>query len=337
MSTLVLRLDADPKIGIGHAMRCFALAEAARQRGLAVHLLYHSCPQDILEKYIRIGVTTLPITWPPFEQEDGALCANYANRMGGNWILLDSYQTTKGFIEAAQSEGLHVLAIDDEGRDGIMTADVIVNQNISANQNWYSSKHAASTLLLGTDYVMLRSDLRQVIQHEATQSILVTTGGTDDLNISPSVLNALIPLLQGIEKLRLVIGPANPNAVALKKTYQNSPQVELLENVQDMPSLLCDAKLVITGAGSTVWECLSLGVPFITMILAENQRAIAEELSLKDYAASAGDATSPDFQTRLEKLYLNFKNAPEAFSQRTEKGKLLIDGQGVFRILDTIQ
>ena len=335
MNALAIRVDANEQIGIGHAMRCFALAEAARERGIAVHMLYQSCPSDILDRYASIGATTQEINWAPFYAEDGKRSAEKALEVNARWMIVDSYQTYAEFVAAVKSLGIHVMAIDDDGREAVIGADIIVNQNISACSAWYEKSHAS--LRLGTDYVMLRSDFRHEAHSPEKNAILITTGGGDDLNISPHLVRALIDKLEADETIQLVIGPANPHAAEIIETFKDLGQVSLLKNVSDMPKLIRSAKLVITGAGSTVWECLALGTPFITMILADNQIAIAEHLSGQKFAPTSGDARDSGFIDRLGEQLDYFRNNPTAFTRNSRRGKELIDGRGVFRILDSIQ
>ena len=48
------------------------------------------------------------------------------------------------------------------------------------------------------------------------------------------------------------------------------------------------ADLAISGAGSTCWELACMGLPAVTLVLAENQRAIAEQLNAAGLVLNLG-------------------------------------------------
>lgn len=63
----------------------------------------------------------------------------------------------------------------------------------------------------------------------------------------------------------------------IKAAFADCPaQVEILSCVEDMPALLLDTDLCITAGGSTCWELMCLGVPFLLVEIAENQRMIVQ-------------------------------------------------------------
>ena len=63
---------------------------------------------------------------------------------------------------------------------------------------------------------------------------------------------------------------------------------EVLAGVRDMAAVMDWADLAVTAAGSTCYELALLGVPFITLILAENQEKIAKYLQSADIAPNIG-------------------------------------------------
>jgi spore coat polysaccharide biosynthesis predicted glycosyltransferase SpsG len=103
-----------------------------------------------------------------------------------------------------------------------------------------------------------------------------------------------------------------------------------------MAEVLQHADLVVSSAGSTVWECLALGVPLVTMILAENQNDNATYLSETGIATTARSCRGEGFLDSLsQQVRASVANPVQAFAN-ADKGRNLIDGKGAFRIIDRL-
>ena len=70
------------------------------------------------------------------------------------------------------------------------------------------------------------------------------------------------------------------DADRIRAAFAHCPaNLEILPRVDDMPALLLDTDLCITAGGSTCWELCCLGVPFLTVEVAENQHEIIAALA----------------------------------------------------------
>ena len=65
MSLLLLRADAGPLIGMGHVMRCLALAEPWLQAGNAVTLLTAAPSSAVRARAESLGVSLLELSGAP--------------------------------------------------------------------------------------------------------------------------------------------------------------------------------------------------------------------------------------------------------------------------------
>jgi RimJ/RimL family protein N-acetyltransferase len=165
---------------------------------------------------------------------------------------------------------------------------------------------------------------------------LITIGGSDADNASEQVLRSLA-FLARIDKdkdleVTLVIGSGNPHGEALEAASERCPiPVRIARSVQDMPAWMAWADVAIAGAGVTSYELCYMGLPSLLLIVAENQRRIAERLSELGMAANAGPAREfrgELFAGQLQTL-IDSSHRRGEMSQRALE---LVDGFGSDRV-----
>jgi spore coat polysaccharide biosynthesis predicted glycosyltransferase SpsG len=133
-----------------------------------------------------------------------------------------------------------------------------------------------------------------------------------------------------------VVGAGNPNLDDLRQFADSESGVRLLHNVADMPALMAWADLAIAAGGSTNYELAFMGLPTITVILAENQRSIAEGLADAGIVRNLGDASTVSDEELGEAIQqlAGDRRAREAMSSR---GHQLVDGLGTKRVIGEME
>ena len=66
------------------------------------------------------------------------------------------------YQSALKRAGRKVLFVDDNGHAEHYSADLVLNQNAYASEDLYRNREAATELLLGLQYAMLRREFRSV-------------------------------------------------------------------------------------------------------------------------------------------------------------------------------
>ena len=332
---ILIRADADANSGTGHLMRCLAVAEAVVEKGTLPILLYHHAPASILERFSELGVSIVELHTTPHGLEDAQACDEVCQKEKCPWILVDGYLFDKPFFETLQNRKTKTIVIDDFARPPVLLADLIVNPSPKATAGWYQDH---PSLLLGLSFIPLRAEFRNQSHSFSSHhtQILITTGGGDDLNITPVIIRTLLSHLSPLITLKVIIGAANPHRDLLFENFANTPYLSLIENISHMAAEISQSNLVITGAGSTVWECLALGRPLLTMILADNQIDNERYFSRQDFALSAGDARKDEFPTRLLLEFQRFLKSPQTIQEKVTNFRPLIDSRGAFRIVEAL-
>lgn len=297
---LFVRADADSRIGTGHVMRCIALAQAWQDRGGRVTFLSHCESQGLRERILSEGFDFhfLEKAYPDLSDLGQTLSLVTAQKsetdqIEPRWLVLDGYHFSSEYQKTIHDAGISLLVVDDMNHLPYYHADIILNQNIDAQElRYHCDDH--TILLLGTRYVLLRREFlkyldfqRQIPQH--ARNILVTLGGADPDNVTLKVIEALKLLKDAEIEVKVIVGPANPHRAILTEALSSTCYpATLLTNPPDIPELMAWADLGICGGGSTCWEFGFMGLPSIVIVLAENQVRLAASLERQQHAVNVG-------------------------------------------------
>lgn len=342
---LVIRADADPRMGIGHVMRCLALGQAWEDAGGSVSFVT-ACRETAILARIgeqRWAVHRISSRHPdPRDSEETLRLLEQARSdlPGGKplWVVCDGYHFDALYQEALRSRGYNVLVIDDCNPLPRYDCDMLLNQNPTADLFDYACPDS-SIALRGLDYALLRREFRAPADRSLcadVSNLLVTLGGADPDNVTATVMRAVEASPGSIQTTRVVIGGANPHGPELQSIAARSEhRFELLTSVSDMRASLVWADLAVSACGSSLWELARMGVPSLSIVLAENQRLIAERLAGMGLIRLLGDtqaATSGAISAALNAL----ANDREVRLSMAEQGRRMVDGLGARRVVEAM-
>jgi UDP-2,4-diacetamido-2,4,6-trideoxy-beta-L-altropyranose hydrolase len=310
LKPLLIRADAGPGIGAGHAMRCLSLTEEWTARGGAV-LFFGDVPAPLAGKLRRAGAE--------LRSADELSAAPK-----GGWCVVDGYRFGVDVQSGLRGAGHHVLCIDDYAQIGAYAADAILDQNVAASEDDYP---AGARRLCGSRYVLLRREFRGRSSSGAAGRVLVTMGGNDVANVSLRVAQAA---LRAGAAVRVMLSATHPAREAIASAGADV--------VVDPPSVVEHMEwctLAVTASGTSAWELAALGVPSLQLFVAENQRRNTLRLAELGICSSLGapGALSDEALTRAVGALLADR---QARSQMAERGRALIDGQGAARVCDVL-
>ncbi len=332
--TLLVRADAGRATGTGHVMRCLALAEGWLDRGGAVVFIGETGSRSLAARLRSNGIEPIDLGSEPGSDEDAHHTCKVAGSSGARWVVLDGYMFSSRYQALVQREGFKVLVVDDNGDAGPYHAELILNQNIHAHASLYE-RSPSTRLLLGPRYALLRREFRHWRHWRRTvpadiRSLLVTLGGSDPANLTARVVGALRPIGERGSQIKVVLGPANPHASLLRRELASFRNLYLLHAPPDMPSLMAEADIAVSAAGSTCWELAFMGLPSILLAVAENQRTLAGLLARLGCATDLGwhEAIRPrEVSSAVESLASDLR----ARERMAVAGPSLVDGEGVDR------
>lgn len=332
---VLIRADSDPIMGTGHVMRALALAQSLVAEGAEVSLACAQIDAPIADRVRAQGLQLTCASVVPGSVADvtwtAALCAG----LGCEWVVTDGYAFTDEFQNGVHARGLRQLVIDDYGHCDSYLCELVVNQNSYASEALYPRRAPTTELLLGTRFALLRREFFAAPQPVGSvpahaRRIVVTMGGADPVNATATLLSALQALPDPSLQARVIVGAANPRATELEHKNRDA-RIEVLRQVTDMPAMMRWAQLAIAGAGTTTWELAFMGVPTLLVILAENQRRVAESMQAEGAAVNLGwhHALQPDAVART---LASVCADAEARGRMAARGQSLVDGRGGQRV-----
>ena len=328
MAAALFRCDASPTIGLGHLMRCKALASTFVDLGWR-------CWFATSQETALLLDDTIPIIVPPGNDGATAVAAAAAARNVG-CVVVDHYELDDRFERVIADANMTVVAIDDLANRP-HHCDLLVDSNPErSNADYVALVSRETRLLLGAPYAILRSEfgaLRKGIEEEPrrrVERLLITLGGADPHNISDRVLDAL-PRLgdRGLNTL-LVVGPANRNRDQLAE-HAASLGVNVAVDPPELAALMADADLAVTGGGTSCLEFACLGTPAIVIMVAENQRAVTRAVGKAGAAIVLENSEQFDPQQLADVIARVAEDWPLRRGMRIA-GRRLVDGQGASRV-----
>lgn len=335
---LIIRADASSQIGTGHFMRCLALAQAWKDAGGQVIFITACESENLLQRLQEEDFDIHLLSGPYPDAVDWGYTNDIMAEHPGTWVVLDGYHFDEVYQQLVKDSGHSLLVIDDMAHLKHYYADIVLNQNLHAQQLRYLCE-PYTRLLLGTQYVLLRreflswKDWKRDIP-EVAQRVLVTLGGGDPENHTLKVIRALQEVNVPDLEATVVIGASNPHADGLEAAAEQSRiPIRLIRNAENMPELMAWADVAISAAGSTCWELMFMSLPALLLVAADNQLLAA--IALRDYSGTIEMSGAWDqtlFVNRFSSLVVNMKLREDI----SMSGRKAVDGSGASRVIASI-
>lgn len=322
-------------------MRCLALAQAWQYAGGIAVFAMAEITSAICSRIQAERCDVFTINSATGGEHDLTQTIALLQRHKCEWIAVDGYQFGAEYQRGLKTAGFNVLFLDDYGHSQHYSADVVLNQNVSATPALYSNRDEATRLLLGPRYALLRREFNGWSEWPRLISpvchrVLITMGGTDEGNITAVAIEALrladLPNVGGT----VIVGGSNPNYAKLQDIVaQSRAEMNLLKDVSNIGELMATADIAISAAGTACWELCMLGLPALLVDVAENQTALAKALHRRGCAIHIGNvAVKPETIAERIKALAQDQSQRQSLSNASRK---LVDGRGATRVVSLLR
>lgn len=360
---VVFRADASLQIGTGHVMRCLTLADALVAHGAECQFISRAHPGNLIEFVRSRGyiVHALPESpagieadptgdqaqsvahshWLGVTQaQDAEACAAILADLQPDWLIMDHYALDARWERALKPYCGRLMVIDDLA-DRPHESDLLLDQTYSREAEDYRAWVPASCrLLCGSQYALLRPEFAALRPYSLQRrnepqlrQLLITMGGVDKDNATGQVLEALRSCALPVDcRITVVMGETAPWLDKVERLAQDMPwPTQVKVGVRDMAKLMADSDLAIGAAGATSWERCCLGLPTIMLVLADNQRTIAQALH-DSGSAQLVDSKKIENQSLISPQLIDFRR----LSLMTKAAIAVTDGLGAERIIENL-
>lgn len=318
---ICIRADGGSYIGMGHVMRTLAVAKEL----IKYHNVFYACRMDkpLSDKY-KPGIDKIKSEGFKVIYIDENDIINGISKIEADCIITDSYDVNEEYFNRVKKMFKISGCLDDERTCSYFNVDFLINQNIYGNKLGYKVNDDTE-LMLGCDYVILREEFRNLhekIINRNIEKIMITVGGSDNDNLTKKILQNISKLNA---KVYVVIGPGFTNINRLMKYKKYN--VKVCVNPV-MSELMMDCDAAIASCGTTLFELAACGTPTIGIVAAENQK----------FAAKYMDKEGVIKYSSIENIFNTIKTLDyEKRYDMSIKGKKLVDGMGIKRIVDNIE
>jgi UDP-2,4-diacetamido-2,4,6-trideoxy-beta-L-altropyranose hydrolase len=356
---VVIRADASNDMGIGHVMRCLALADEFTYQKADVSFISRLLPGHVIELVRQRGypVYTLPAPaqdrivpspgshqhWLGCSQtEDANQCMPILQQLAPDWLIVDHYALDESWHQQVRHCQKHLMVIDD-------LADRKHDCDLLLDQNWFSTATASRydnlvpahcVKLLGPAYALLKPEfgtLRKLLPERDGQvgRVLISMGGGDPTNETLKAVQALMAADLRHLLLDVVCGVNHHDMPSLQAAAAERGNTNLYRSLPSLAGLMARADLMIGAGGTTTWERMCLGLPAIVISTAQNQYLPNLNLAHDGYIFFAGKDSEVSVQS-LQHLIRSVIIDKKACQQQSFAGQNLVTGSGVVQVIRTL-
>ncbi|WGS63898.1 PseG/SpsG family protein [Marinitoga aeolica] len=320
---IVFRTNGGKSIGLGHVFRCISLAKAIRVINPNARIVFISNDE-----------TKELITKNDFEyvNSENFSDINSIHKENPDLIVFDSYLANNNYL--VKLKKISKLAIFDDNNDIYDSSipDIIINGNIHAFNLKYDENPKK---LLGPKYLVMKEEYwnndSKSSKKCVNNNILITTGGSDPNKLMIKFVEALSDI--DINK-KIIIGPMyEEKYIEIIKNKIND-SFDLIYKPLFLKDYIDNSDIVITSAGSTIYEVLTLKKTPIIYTIAKNQELIAKELE-KFGVINFGNYKNIDFE-KLGDFINEIASSIKLYSNKIQNLSDLYDGKGALRVAKTI-
>lgn len=357
MKYVAFRVDASSQIGTGHFMRCLTLAGALKLRGAQIRFISRYLPEHLAGMVFAEGHQLMALD-SGFSSELTSDTPTYAHWLGTSqlkdaqaafvalsdrdwdWLVVDHYALDARWESALRGAAKRILVIDDIANRR-HDCDVLLDQNLFSDMRtrYVEKVPAHCQQLLGPHYALLRDEFRQLRAQVKPRTgpvkrVLVFFGGVDADNYTSLAITALTEsAVRGIH-VDVVIGAQHPNRVQIESECAEH-QFDCHVQTNRMAELMAAADLAIGAGGSATWERCCLGLPALTVSLADNQTAIAQALDLLGAGRYVGSQETASVAV-MRKAILDLLQDSKQVQSLSQKAYSTVDGLGVARLCEAM-
>jgi len=333
--SVLFRCDASPSIGLGHLVRCLALADELHEdHGVAVSFAMRASPLASAMVKRR--------SYPILRAPDGGVLDHQAwlsdcvLQSGAQILVVDVRDDLPQAALNALAEKGTMIAVLDDLSDRRWAADLAFYPPVPQVRrvDWSGFR---GRLCVGWEWIVLRSQFAEPFpsRYNSKCSLLIAMGGSDPAGLTLKAVRALDRLDEDFESV-IIVGAGFCHRQALRDLLgQTRRRFAVREDVSEMSAAMAQADLAVCSFGMTSYELAAMGVPAACVCLTEDHAESASALVAAGMGISVG-VNDQDTETRLAAAVEGLLVDKNARAQMSTQARELLDGRGTSRIAELL-
>ena len=310
---------------MGHLMRCVAIAEVSIQHGWRVAVAGDLDP--IGASFVSSQCEDIYIE-SFSENEVIPRIKDLIDQLKPQTVHIDSYVLDGNRLP----RGPWLLSNMQDGCFGARDADLTIDPTFGAeaSASSFSQKHHA---LLGSSYCPIRYQVRKrrrtLVGLSSPPKVLIVLGGTDPLSLSPKIAVELAKTKFPIDITLIATNISVSQTISLLEII---PTITVLPFVEDLPQLVSQHDIVISAAGTSIWDFMCIGVPIGAICVVDNQIDGYRRITNNRLVIGLGEPPYIDLSNTIRE-FVDYLDRPDDLVSLSLRGQSIVDGMGSERII----
>ena len=322
---ILFRCDGSIEIGMGHVVRCLALAGELSQN--------HNSNITFAMRASKLGIEKVNKIYPVLISKEIKNAFNYEkwiikciNKSNAKILVLDVRDglSREELKRIKNATGIKVVTIDDP-EDKRIESDLAFYPPVPQLEktNWDEFN---GDLYIGWEYSILRKEFSKAHPkpNNPIPNILVSMGGSDPQNMVNFVVDAL-DLIENPFTTTIILGPGYQffDELANRLKHVNY-RCQLLINPKNIAHEMAQSDLAIISFGQTAYELATLGVPAVYLCLSSDHVESSKLFENEGLGTSLGKFKSLARPKFVETIQNRLVDAKHSFSNTNKSNKLNI-------------
>ena len=317
---IAIRCITEESKGFGHLSRCISLGSNLKKKGFKIIFIINKNNSVIKEleknkfKYILI-----PKIFS--HNKEFSFILKIMNLKKIDSIIVDMREYGENLTKQISNNFFKIILLDD-GWCNLLYADIIFNGTVLKNIHKYTKINKQAKLFFDSKYFLANLEFQKHkkrssdINEKKKYDVTISMGGSDPNELTLKVTNSIMDLKN--INLKIIIGPFYQDLKKLEKLIKNKKFCSVIKSPNNIWKYFKKSDVVISNAGSTLFELAIQKIPTICISAVEHQMAYANEFAKKGFSMNLG------FYKKIEEENIN-KILSEVLQNRENLKKLGFD------------
>jgi spore coat polysaccharide biosynthesis predicted glycosyltransferase SpsG len=332
----LFRCDGSVEVGMGHIVRCLALADELRSRW--------ECEVTFAMRKSILGIAKVRQSYSVIQSEETNGIFDYTNWLAeciqetsADMLFLDVRdELTYDLIKDLKATlGIAITTIDDT-EDKRQAADLAFYPPVPQVTE-YDWNNFNGNLYSGWEYVIIRDCFFKDYARtkRSHPKILIMMGGSDPYDMTGFAVDCLNSIELSFSA-SIILGPGYSFTDHLMKNLSGVQfDYDIYQNPENISRIMADSDFSIMSFGVTAYELAALGVPMIILSITEDHFKSASIFSNAGIGISLGIYKDIS-ESELERATIKLLSESKHRKKMSNRARALFQARNLGQISDTI-